>query len=78
MDTPWLIVVLVLGGLVMILGAAYAYIYFCKIKPKRRKPNTDNKRTTGSNSESDGGRKHAHPFIIMSYSKNRAGEADRA
>ena len=68
------IIAAVLGGLVMILGSIYAYIYCVKLKP--RKHNAHDHRLPHYHSEpghsgtADGAKGiKTHPFFIMHYMK---------
>ena len=68
-----LIVCAVLGGLVLLLGAVYAYIYYTQIRPRHR-PRHDDRysrsvlQTTSGNAQGDADdRRFFHPFMILSY-----------
>ena len=64
-----LIIAAVLGGLVVILGAIYAYIYYTQIRPRHRPIHEDRYRNNlQMSSQADGDDKRIfHPFMILSY-----------
>ena len=64
-----LIISAVLGGLVVILGAIYAYIYYTRIN-RRHRPIRDEHhlRNQSSSAQQDSEEKRPfHPFLILSY-----------
>ena len=66
----------VLGGLVVILAAIYAYIYCTKIRPGGRNKHEDRgsiyvrdarSHSCADSNQNDGDKRPMHPFLIWSY-----------
>ena len=75
-----LIVCAVLGGLVLILGAVYAYIYYTQIRPRHRPRHEDcyaprSTQTQNGGSGEGEDRRFFHPFMILSYANRVKGDA---
>ena len=64
------VITAVLGGLVLIVGAIYAYIYYTKIRPKQRPIHEErySRNHPQMKAQGDGDdKKILHPFMILSY-----------
>ena len=65
-----LIVSAVMGGIVVILGAVYAYVYYTqiRIRPRHKYPVRTHPPTIQMNQDPDPEVRHLfHPFMILAY-----------
>ena len=66
--TTLLVITTVLGVLVLIVAAIYAYIYYTQITPRRRVPHEDRFAIPQNTAQTDPEeRRLFHPFMILSY-----------
>ena len=84
MEGKFIIVIVcaVLGGLVMILAAIYAYIYFTRIRPHHRFTTEDRytrpvQQMTGQ-TENEDNKRLFQPFLILSYANRMRRENNMA